>query len=94
MEPSIYFMKESPDFNYFIERGRTGRIAANRVVLCVMTEYGLVSDRRMSASEFSRFIESTQMSTGKEYPRTLIKTIPLGFTSITYPNEMSIECTT
>lgn len=92
MEP-IYFVKESPDFNFVIKKGMVGRIAANRVVLCVMTEYGLVNNRRMSVSEFSRFIESTQIATGKEHPRTFVKTIPLGFTSVTYPNEMSIECT-
>lgn len=47
----------------------------------------------MSASEFSRFIESNQIATGKEHPRTFMKTIPLGFISITYPNEISVECT-
>jgi len=94
MEPQIYFERGSPDFNYMLEKGRIERIAANKVTICTMTEFGLVNDRRMSASEFSRFIGSTQIAIGKEQPRTFIKTIPLGFTSITYPNEISVECTT
>jgi hypothetical protein len=47
-----------------LEKGRIERIAANRVVICTMTEFGLVNDRSMSVGEFSRFIESTQMTTG------------------------------
>lgn len=64
MEPTIYFMKESPDFDLFIEKGRMERISANRVVICVMTEFGLYNDRRMGVDEFGRFIESIQTATG------------------------------
>lgn len=65
MEPQIYFTNESPDFNLFIEKGRMERIAANRVVICVMTEFGLVNDRRMNAKEFSSFMETQQMTVGR-----------------------------
>lgn len=94
MEPQIYFIRESPDFNLGIW-GKPGRIAANRVVLCTMTEYGLCNDRRMSIQEYSAFIETQQMVTGtiKEEPKVFIKTIPLCFSSITLPNDVSIECT-
>lgn len=47
-----------------IEEGRIGRIAANRVVMCIMTEFGLCNDRRMNIPEFSRFVETTQIVTG------------------------------
>lgn len=65
MEPTIYFIRESPDFNYMLEKGRMERIAANRIVLCVMSEFGLCNDRRMNIEEFSRFIETTQVTTGR-----------------------------
>lgn len=64
MKQTIYFVNESPDFNFMLENGRMERIAANRVALSIMTEYGLANDRRMSIGEFSRFIESIQIITG------------------------------
>lgn len=94
MEPQIYFVKESPDFNFMLEKGRIERIAANRVIICTITEYGIMNDRRMSTREYSAFIETQQMVTGtiKEEPKVFIKTIPLCFSSITLPNDISIEC--
>lgn len=94
MEPKIYFERESPDFNIGLW-GKSERIAANRVILCTMTEFGLANDRRMSTQEYSAFIETQQMTTGtiKEGPKVFIKTIPLCFSSITLPNDVSIECT-
>ena len=94
MEPTLYFVRESPDFNNMLEKGRIERIAANRVILCTMTEYGICNDRRMSIQEYSAFIETQQMVTGtiKEEPKVFIKTIPLCFSSITLPNDISIEC--
>lgn len=102
MEPKIYFERESPDFNLGIW-GKQERIAANSVILCTMTEFGVMNDRRMSIREYNAFIETQQivtysklLSTGtiKEEPKVFIKTIPLCFTSITLPNDVSIECTT
>lgn len=73
MEPTIYFDKESPDFNYGLW-GRPERLAANRVVICMMTEYGLCNDRRMQAQQVNRIIESLQMTTGTfKEPREKIK---------------------
>lgn len=101
MEPKIYFERESPDFNIGLW-GKSERIAANRVVLCTMTEFGLANDRRMSTQEYSAFIETQQIvtyskllftGTIKEGPKVFIKTIPLCFSSITLPNDVSIECT-
>jgi hypothetical protein len=94
MEPQIYFIRESPDFNFCIW-GKPERIATNRVILCTMTEYGLCNDRRMSIREYSSFIETQQMTTGtvKEEPKVFMKTIPLCFSSTTLPNDVSIECT-
>ncbi len=108
MEPKIYFERESPDFNMGIW-GKPERIAANRVVLCTMTEFGIYNDRRMGIQEYSSFIETQQivtysklLSTGtiKEEPKVFMKTIPLCFSSITLPNDVdhskmlsSIECT-
>lgn len=97
----MYFIRESPDFNLGIW-GKPERIAANRVVMCIMSEFGICNDRRMSIQEYSAFIETQQMvtyskllSTGtiKEESKVFIKTIPLCFSSITLPNDVSIECT-
>lgn len=94
MEPKIYFERESPDFNLGLW-GKPERIAANSVILCTMTEFGLMNDHRMTIREYSSFIETQQMTTGtiKEESKVFIKTIPLCFTSITLPNDVSIECT-
>lgn len=94
MEPSIYFERESPDYNFGLW-GKLERVAANRVVLCAMTEFGLCNDRRMNTREYNSFIETQQMVTGtiKEEPKVFIKTIPLCFTSITLPNDVSVEYT-
>lgn len=94
MEPKIYFERESPDFNMGLW-GKSERIAANRVIICTMTEYGICNDRKMSIQEYNSFIETQQMTTGtiKEEQKVLIKTIPLCFSSITLPNDVSIECT-
>ena len=93
MEPKIYFEIESPDFNLGLW-GKPERIAANRVVLCTMTEFGMMNDRRMSIREYSSFIETQQMATWtvKEELKVFMKTIPLCFSSITLPNDISIEC--
>lgn len=73
MEPTIYFDKESPDFNYGLW-GKPERLAANRVVVCLMTEYGLCNDRRMHAHQINRLIESLQTTTGNfKESRTKIK---------------------
>lgn len=65
MEPQTYFIKESPDFNFILEKGRLERIAANRVIICTMTEYGLCNDRKMTVREYSDFIETQQIATGR-----------------------------
>ena len=93
MEPQIYFINESPDFNLGIW-GNHERIAANRVVICIMSEFGIMNNHIMSAREYSAFIEIQQMTTGtiKEELKVFIKTIPLCFSSITLPNDISIEC--
>jgi hypothetical protein len=59
--------RESPDFNLLIEHGKEEKLAANMeysnvlsCVICIMTEFGISNDRRMSASEFSKFIRTTQ----------------------------------
>ena len=56
----IYFERESPDWNNMIEITKPERLAANRVVLSIMSEYGLCNDRRMSPIQFSNFIMTTQ----------------------------------
>lgn len=93
MEPQMYFIKESPDYNFGLW-GKPERIAANRVVLCTMTEFGICNNRKMSIREYSDFIETLQMTTGtiKEESKIFMKTIPLCFSSITMPNDVSIEC--
>lgn len=101
MEPQIYFERESPDYNFGLW-GKLERIAANRVILCVMTEFGLTNDRKMNVREYNSFIETQQIVTYskmlftgsiRQEPKVFIKTIPLCFTSITLPNDVSIECT-
>lgn len=89
-----YFITESPDFNNMIYKGRIERIATNRVVLCIMTEFGLCNNRRMMTHEYNSFVETIQMTTGsiREESKVFLKTIPLYFTSITLPNTISIEC--
>jgi hypothetical protein len=64
MEPKpIYFDKESPEFNYGLW-GKPERLAANRVVLCLLTEFGLCNDAKMQAHQVNALIESLQMATG------------------------------
>ena len=95
IEPQMYFVKENPDFNCMLESGRIERIAANRVVLCTITEFGLMNGHRMGALEYNSFIETQQVITGsfKEESEIFMKTIPLLFASITSANDVSIECT-
>ena len=64
MEQKIYFETESPDFNFGLW-GKKERIAVNRVVLCIMTEYGLINDKRMEAWQLGSFIGSLQTTTGR-----------------------------
>lgn len=68
MEPKIYFDRESPDFNIGLY-GKPERTAANRVILCIITEYGLCNDRRMHAHQVKTLIASLQTTTGsfKDY---------------------------
>lgn len=61
MEPDIYFDRESPDYNFGMW-GKPERLAANRCIICVMTEYGLCNNERMRASQVDSFIESIQMT--------------------------------
>jgi hypothetical protein len=61
--PEIYFDKESPDFNFGIW-GKPERLAANRVVLCIMTEYGLFNDKRMQSHQINKLLISLQKTTG------------------------------
>lgn len=64
MEPKpIYFDKEAPEFNYGLY-GRPERLAANRVMICIMTEFGLCNDRRMQSHQVNRLLELLQTTTG------------------------------
>jgi hypothetical protein len=64
MEPKpIYFDKESPDFNMGLY-GKLERLAANRVILSIMSEFGLCNSARMQAYQVNALIESLQVSTG------------------------------
>lgn len=53
----------SPDYNYFVN-GNINRIAANRVVLCIFTEYGLMNNHKPSLSEYRIVVNSIQRTTG------------------------------
>jgi hypothetical protein len=74
MEPKpIYFDRESPDFNMGLN-GRSERLAANRVVLCLLTEFGLVNDARMQPHQVNILLESLQATTGTfKEPRSKVK---------------------
>ncbi len=74
MEPKpIYFDRESPDFNMGLY-GKPERLAANRVVICMMSEFGLCNDARMQAHQVNALIESLQAATGTfKEPRTKVK---------------------
>lgn len=74
MEPKpIYFDRESPDYNLGLY-GKPERLAANRVVLCMLTEFGLCNDARMQAYQVNDLIESLQPVTGTfKKPRTKVK---------------------
>jgi hypothetical protein len=74
MEPKpIYFDKEAPEFNLGLY-GRPERLAANRVVICVITEFGLCNDAKMQAHQINALIESLQVSTGHfKEPRSKVK---------------------
>lgn len=66
-ETPIYFETESPDFNNMIWKGLLCHIAANRCILSIMTEFGLMNDRKMSMREYSSFIENIQRTTGTNH---------------------------
>ncbi len=76
MEPKpTYFDKESPDFNMGLW-GKLERLAANRVVVCLMSEFGLCNNARMQAHQVSALIESIQTTTGtfkERRPRVKLK---------------------
>ena len=74
MEPTpIYFDREVPDFNLGLY-GKPERLAANRVVLCIMSEFGLCNDTRMQAHQVNVLIESLQAITGTfKEPRAKVK---------------------
>jgi hypothetical protein len=74
MEPKpIYFDKESPEFNMGLY-GKLERLAANRVVLCLITEFGLCNNAKMQAYQVNALIESLQAATGTfKEPRTKVK---------------------
>lgn len=59
MSIEIYLDKESPDFNYGLW-GRIERLCANRCILCLMTEFGLMNNKRMGAQEINKLIEKLQ----------------------------------
>ena len=62
MNPAIYFDQESPDYNLGLW-GKPERQAANRVVLCLMTEFGLLNNRKMQARQVHSVIETIQFIT-------------------------------
>ncbi len=74
MEPKpIYFDREAPDFNLGLY-GKPERLAANRVVLCMMSEFGLCNDARMQAHQVNILIESLQAATGTfKEPKAKVK---------------------
>lgn len=74
MEPKpIYFDRESPDFNMGLY-GKPERLPANRIVLCLMTEFGLCNSARMHAYQVNAIIESLQAATGTfKEPRIKVK---------------------
>jgi hypothetical protein len=59
MSNAIYFERESPDYNFGLN-GKIERLAANRVILCLLTEYGLSNDCRMQIPQINRFIRNIQ----------------------------------
>lgn len=74
MEPKpIYFDRESPDFNMGLY-GKPERLAANRVVMCLITEFGLCNNKRMQTHQVNVLIESLQATTGRfEDPKIKVK---------------------
>lgn len=74
MEPKpIYFVRESPDFNMVLN-GKPERLAANRVVLCLITEFGICNNAKMQAYQVNDLIKSLQATTGNfKEPRSKIK---------------------
>lgn len=62
MNPAIYFDQESPDYNLGLW-GKQERQAANRVILCLMTEYGMINNRKMQARQVSSVIKTVQFIT-------------------------------
>jgi hypothetical protein len=59
------FNNESPDYNFFLTQGKAERLAANRVVICTMTEFGLMNNRKMRSYEYSKFIVNLQNASGR-----------------------------
>jgi hypothetical protein len=61
MSYSIYFDTESPDYNLGLW-GKPERQAANRFILCLMTEFGMINNRKMQARQVHSVIETIQFT--------------------------------
>jgi hypothetical protein len=59
MHNTIYSDNISPDYNYGIW-GRLERLSANRFIICLMTEYGLMNNKRMQAHQINKLIINIQ----------------------------------
>lgn len=59
LKHSIYFDKESPDYNFGLW-GNDDRLSANRFIICLMTEFGLNNDKRMQIQDVNSSIMGFQ----------------------------------
>jgi hypothetical protein len=94
MEPKpIYFDRESPDFNVGLW-GKPERLAANRVVLCMISEFGLCNNARMQAHQINTLIESLQAASGTfKEPKTRVK-LKSNYIKLRHPTKQIRSLTT
>lgn len=50
------YPEHAPDYNFFIQEGNLDRIAANRTVLCIFTEFALFHGYRPKVYEYDNHL--------------------------------------
>lgn len=60
MDIKYITVDESPDFNFCIDKGNDDRKAANRVVLCIMSEFGMMNNCKPKRYQIQEIISTVQ----------------------------------
>ena len=50
------YSEPAPDYNFYIDKGDIGKIAANRTVLCIFTDYGLLHNHKPNLWQYNEYL--------------------------------------